>query len=247
MKKIKHTIFNNNPVFFREEKREADLDVFNEVVNGDCYLMEVIKSFYTPLVVVDVGAHIGSFSLLAKRAWPNAKIFAVEPEKENVELLKANLHRYPNAYAIDGAVSYLEDKVLVRGKNATGGNHLVSKSQEITNNNYERLEDEIKLYKLKDIATFIDCLKMDCEGGEYEILEYESKELLEGVKITLGEYHGCLDRFKPAIEKAMPHMRMFYTGPGNTMPYIKSNIGNFWGFSKDIKLPEGFFSNFVLE
>jgi FkbM family methyltransferase len=207
----------------------------------------MIKSLYIPKTIVDVGAHIGAFSILAKQTWPGAEVFAVEPEKGNVELLEANLSRYKDAHVVNGAVSYLENKVLFRGITATGGNHLVDKSVQSINEKYERVEDELKLYKLRDIVKTVDCLKMDCEGGEYEILEYEFKSFLNGVKVTLGEYHGCLDRFKPAVEKAMPHMRMFYTGPGNTTPYIKSNIGNFWGFSREIKLPDGFFSEYVLD
>lgn len=40
--------------------------------------------------IVDVGAHVGSFTVLCHEWWPEAKIVAVEPHPESFELLKRN-------------------------------------------------------------------------------------------------------------------------------------------------------------
>jgi FkbM family methyltransferase len=236
MNKTIHTRFNGRNFFIREHRRDQDVAVFDEVIGIDSYKMETVRKIYTPTIVVDVGAHIGTFSVLAKKYWPHARIFSVEPEKENVNLLHCNVANYKEITPIAGAISYTKDKVLLIGSNATGGNFLAPKDAAPPAN--YKAGNIPRFLKLEDITSNIDCLKMDCEGGEYEILEYGNPGLLQQIKVTLGEYHGSLTRFKAAIEKAMPHMNIFYTGPGNTNPTNESTIGNFWGFSKTIELGE---------
>lgn len=236
MNKTIHTIYNNQEFFIRQEKQNLDLNVYNEVIVGDCYLMSLIQNVYCPAVIVDIGAHIGTFSVLARKMWPDASIIAVEPEPENVELLTANLCKYNNMQIVDGAVVYTEGKVLYIGKTATGGNYMYDQAAKYNQELYYKADYMVKSFKLREITPQVDCLKMDCEGGEYEILEHETPALLTQLKITLGEYHGGLLRFKTAIEQAMPQMRMFYTGPGSSVPNTDSRIGNFWGFSKEIAL-----------
>jgi tRNA1(Val) A37 N6-methylase TrmN6 len=41
-------------------------------------------------IIVDVGANIGKYSILACKLNPNAKVFGIEPEKENFEILEKN-------------------------------------------------------------------------------------------------------------------------------------------------------------
>lgn len=237
MEKVLYTIFNNRKFFVRQDRQDLDLNVYHEVITGDAYLMSVIQSVYMPTVVVDVGAHIGTFSMLAKKIWPNSKLIAVEPEPDNFELLSANLSGYPDVHVVHGAVAYKENKILYIGKTATGGNYMFDQNYGYNKELYYKADYEISLLKLKDIAPDVDCLKMDCEGGEYEIFECEDPNFLGGITMTLGEYHGGLVRFKTAIEKAMPQMQMFYTGPGNVAPTVQSRIGNFWGFDKRISIP----------
>jgi len=236
-----HTTFNGRNVFVRSERSAQDIDVYNEVICGDCYKLSLIKSVYTPKIIVDVGAHIGTFSLLAKSIWPQSTIYAVEPEPDNVELLRANLSGYTDAIVVDGAIAYQPDIVLVVAQKATGGNHIASANTHVDSVSYKKLAKLITVYRLSELTPRVDCLKMDCEGGEYGIFEFENPVLLQAVKMSFGEYHGSLARFKPAIEKAMPQMQMFYTGPGNTQPTIESRIGNFWGFSKEIVIPQDIF------
>jgi FkbM family methyltransferase len=46
-------------------------------------------------LIVDVGANTGAASLYAHRAFPDARIVAVEPDRQNFELLVANAAGFP--------------------------------------------------------------------------------------------------------------------------------------------------------
>jgi len=48
---------------------------------------------FEPAAIIDCGAHIGVFTLLARRRFPSAAITAFEPNPANVEWLRENLRR----------------------------------------------------------------------------------------------------------------------------------------------------------
>src|SRR5437588_3344708 len=48
---------------------------------------------FEPAAVIDCGAHIGVFTLLARRRFPDARFTAFEPNPRNVEWLRENLGR----------------------------------------------------------------------------------------------------------------------------------------------------------
>jgi FkbM family methyltransferase len=58
---------------------------------GEEGIPEILSALKPGSVVLDIGAHIGGFSLIAARAvGPTGKVFAFEPVAKNVELLKEN-------------------------------------------------------------------------------------------------------------------------------------------------------------
>src|SRR4029077_7343525 len=58
---------------------------------GEEEIPEILSALKPGGIVLDVGAHIGGFSLIAARAvGPSGKVFAFEPVASNVELLEEN-------------------------------------------------------------------------------------------------------------------------------------------------------------
>ena len=55
-------------------------------------------------IVLDAGANIGASAIYFARRYPNARIFALEPEQENYDLLLRNTHRYHNIIPIKAAL-----------------------------------------------------------------------------------------------------------------------------------------------
>lgn len=139
-------------------------------------------------VIVDIGAHIGTLSVSA--ALEGARVFAVEPDWENFGRLLLNIQANDVAHLVTPlffAVTprSFETTVLRRG-GANNGQSGV--------NFAERIDPEgqpvatISLFDLLDGLDLptIDLLKIDIEGGEWEIFAEEDAiglnvEILEHV------------------------------------------------------------------
>jgi GT2 family glycosyltransferase/tetratricopeptide (TPR) repeat protein/SAM-dependent methyltransferase len=57
-----------------------------------------------PDVVVDIGAHIGTFAVLAAESWPGARVIACEPDPDNFGLLEQNLRGRSRIELVQAAV-----------------------------------------------------------------------------------------------------------------------------------------------
>ena len=122
-------------------------------------------------IIIDVGANIGKYSILASKSNPNSKVFAIEPEQENFDVLNKNkqLNKSNNIEIIKIALNNKKGKVkLYKAEINKGGHSLKSNSK---NFDFEMVEgkkfDDVFSGKVKEI----DLLKIDAEGVEFEILE----------------------------------------------------------------------------
>ena len=137
---------------------------------------------------IDVGAHVGYYTLLASKI--AKEIISIEPNPFNYKLLKFNLriNKIKNAYALNIAASnYNEESGIfipkLKGKIATDESRL--------DNNISRIK--IKVVKLDDLLLKIgknpDVIKIDVEGSEMQVLEGLQETLRKGVKCLMIEVH----------------------------------------------------------
>src|SRR5919204_3156477 len=76
---------------------------------------DILEHHFTPKegdIVVDVGAHIGPYTIIAsKRVGPNGKVVSIEADPDNFDLLNRNIHlnKLSNVIALNYAV-YSEEK-----------------------------------------------------------------------------------------------------------------------------------------
>ena len=132
--------------------------------------------------VVDLGANIGYFTLLAaKLAGSNGKVYAFEPEPENYRYLSKNIkiNNYSHVQAFQQAVSNLCGQIKLYVCDYDTGHHTIKQK--------EGLEAYSRGRKIKeksiDIKTItldsffkgkddnVDIIKMDVEGAEALALE----------------------------------------------------------------------------
>ncbi|MGA2666888.1 MAG: FkbM family methyltransferase [Patescibacteria group bacterium] len=138
-------------------------------------------------VVVDIGAHLGAFSLTA--AGQARVVYAFEPVESNYRLLKENLalNHIKNVQAFQLAVSDVAGAVeLFFNPRNNGGHSLV-----LPMNRIRMSVESITLegvFQRCGIET-IDFLKMDIEGAEYDILCKSPPELLERISRLALEFH----------------------------------------------------------
>src|SRR5215831_4200877 len=72
-------------------ERQIDYAICNEVQALDCYRVRALTSAgFAPKIVVDIGAHIGSFTALAAKYFPDARIYSFEPLSVHYDLLVWN-------------------------------------------------------------------------------------------------------------------------------------------------------------
>ena len=138
---------------------------------------EIVKNEIKPNdVVLDVGAHIGYFTLLfAKLVGPEGKVFSFEPEPKNFELLTKNIeiNNYENVITESKIVS---DKnktcTLYTFETSSGANRIYKPNENI---NVKPIEvDSISLdeyFKNSEFLKRIKFVKIDVEGAELLVLK----------------------------------------------------------------------------
>lgn len=147
-------------------KQVCDLNILVENLLDDQYELRTLVREGD--IVVDIGAHIGIFSVLAADLRPGVRVFAFEPERDNFAMLQENVAANPslNIQAYDKAISYggPSESLYLSGNN-TGAHSLVwggGRSQAV-----ECVDLSAVLELLPERR--IDLLKVDCEGSEYNI------------------------------------------------------------------------------
>jgi FkbM family methyltransferase len=181
--------------------RTSDIAVFCENLVDDQYEWEYPKS---PNIIVDAGANIGLTAVLYANKYPQARIFAIEPEPSNFEMLKKNTKLYPNITAVHAAL-WKEDcdlEILNPEVDLWGfWGFQMRKPESAGDPGRKGLARGITLRELmtKYSIDYIDLLKIDIEGAEKEVFE-GSTEWIDEVGAIVIELH---DRFKPGCSRAV--------------------------------------------
>jgi FkbM family methyltransferase len=150
-------------------------------------------------VVLDIGAHVGFFSLFALHQRPESFCLSFEPLSENFCWLERQREMNPSARweICQLAVKGHGGNVLVCGKKKAGE----IDAEAVVYDAVQKLDTELFANQRPASATSLptiflkhgldEChwLKMDCEGCEYEILYECPEEVLKRIKIISLEVH----------------------------------------------------------
>ena len=163
-------------------------DVISEVVTGDCYRLRALKSQNVDLrYVIDIGAHIGTFAVMVKRLWPDAKLLCFEPDPDLVEACYANA---PFATTMRSSVRYDGRNKLFISEHRAGNcmyDPTVNFDDDIPKN---YIPIPVPTTKLEPFITSrVDLIKLDCEGSEFDILSTIHRDCIPHIKRICGEYH----------------------------------------------------------
>ena len=139
--------------------------------------------------IIDIGAHIGLFSLLVSQFCKTGKIFSFEPINDNFNLLISNLklNHAENIRPFNLAVSKNTPSVnLFLNSDQSAHSIFSSDSESIT-------VESISLQKIFDENKISSCklLKLDCEGAEYEIIDSLPLEYFNKIQNMAIEYHAA--------------------------------------------------------
>jgi len=139
-------------------------------INEEEIVVKTITEMSKNSVIIDAGAHIGKYTLLASKK--ASQVIAIELENQNHEILLKNLklNEIKNVQLINAALASNESYDLQIGEDSS--THHIIKSTGKNKMNIVSL-DEVLNYSKKEK---IDLLKMDIEGMELEVLK-KSKEI----------------------------------------------------------------------
>ncbi|HVT00656.1 MAG TPA: FkbM family methyltransferase [Patescibacteria group bacterium] len=180
----------NKKLKFEVRSGTEDLPEIIVVASGYEYDFDKIKLPKNP-IIVDLGAHIGSFSVYVASILKNkCKIIAVEPDSQNFSLLKRNLsiNKSHSVKPIKLAISDYKGEAHLRNENMnTDAYYLDVKNKNNSNCKVDTLVSVMDKMKIKRV----DLLKLDVEGSEYEILQHKKTfaYIKKNVKYVFIEYH----------------------------------------------------------
>lgn len=169
---------------------EADESVMREIFKFREYRIaeEAIATATDP--ILDIGAHAGFFTIYARILNPNVKIFAVEPEKDNLAGLKKHLtmNKISGVDVVPGVLGSTTGEALLK-ISPDSHNHAVVIFKE-DGSEYQKVKSYTLLDLLKKIKVKkVGLIKLDIEGAEFPIIESWGENEFALVKNVILEYH----------------------------------------------------------
>ena len=157
--------------------------------NGELFLLNKLNNSNNLNYIFDVGANIGSYSLLARQINKKCQIFAFEPVPETYETLRKNVsNKNINTYNIALGSHINEKKMLVTKDSKLStlldNTNLIHKDE----NHYVSVQistgnEFLKTNNLNEISL----LKIDTEGYESEVLKGFS-QIISRINVIQFEY-----------------------------------------------------------
>jgi FkbM family methyltransferase len=165
--------------------KEQDANMHREVIESNQY--NLTKEELTGRSVIDVGANIGAFSLLAG-AMGAKKVIGIEPVSKTFNIFQSNVKRsgLSSIIALKNVVAAEHGKyisVSINNDNA-GANSMYNITTE-----HELVRSLSLPILLKMIEGNNILLKLDCEGAEYDIILNATQEEMNRINEIVLEIH----------------------------------------------------------
>ncbi len=169
-------------------KNSSDIKVFYQIIYNEEYNFIMQND---PKVILDLGSNIGLSAIYFAKKYPQSKIIAVEPEKENFAMCLHNTKSYKNINCINAAIWHNNESLKIDDNNIGEWGFSVSSSE---NKNKELkgiiINEICKKYELNKI----DLLKIDIEGAEKELFDKGDLEWLNIVETIVIELHDWIKK-----------------------------------------------------
>lgn len=129
--------------------------------------------------IVDVGAYIGIYSLIAAKANPSARVVAIEPNPVTFDGLiqNVNLNSLESIATYNIALGAFEsflDLSVPKSRPMSSGANLIGEGV-----SGEMLTFQVEQKRLDDLVESVDLMKIDAEGWELEVLKGSERLLAQ--------------------------------------------------------------------
>jgi len=183
------TIWGKRAIMYHREDTNDNLVIHSVMIHNE-YMVDNFL-YEDNNVFIDIGAHIGTWSVLMAIYNPTFKVYSYEAVPENVEIMKRNIeiNKLTNVKPFNLAVSdcsegketiyYVTESPSDRWVGSPqGGKEHIEIERISLNDVFER--NNIKRCKV---------LKMDCEGCEVKGFKTITEENLKKIDYIIGEFH----------------------------------------------------------
>ncbi|HUI66718.1 MAG TPA: FkbM family methyltransferase [Nitrospirota bacterium] len=170
-------------------KNTADEEVIGHSFDNDIFFSGVPE--YQPEgghVIIDIGAHIGTFSLLSSAKIGSGKVYAVEASEDTFNLLRINvaLNQCTNISVHHLAMADKEGNCMLYHDIGNWGHSTVSKHFRSS----ETVEScTLPTFLERNLINECHFMKLNCEGAEFPILLSTPKNILQRFVTILVLYH----------------------------------------------------------
>lgn len=176
-----------NKIYLR--KSQSDPYIFEQIFSEQQY------TFPHPAEqdvkwIIDAGANIGLAAVFFSGKFPNAQIISIEPNKENFELLKKNTANYKNVHCVHAALWHQKEKLDISNKEEKSAGYMMKPNSSETGEFIESVtvNQIMEDFKMDEVSI----LKIDIEGSEKEVFQYNSSPWLAKSKCVIAELHDWL-------------------------------------------------------
>ena len=172
--------------------KRGDSSIINEIWIVKPYFRH-LDSIKNNSIIIDIGAHIGIFSVFAVKQAKNVLVYSYEPCPENFVFLKENIklnnfkrNIKPFEIGVCGKAGHYD--LLINN------DYMQLATMFFQKNWRNKKMINISCTTLKDIFKYnninkCNFLKIDCEGTEYEILYNTPEEYLKRIETIVAELH----------------------------------------------------------
>ena len=199
--------YNFNNVRFQYYLRDdVDISVFNEIFKFNEYKSSIDKIISANYPIIDIGAHIGFFSIFAYCLNKKINIYGIEPESNNFELLNKNIkeNNFNNIKVFNNAIgSETKNGEIIISEDSI--NHRIQNFK-IQNSNLKT--ERVKIFSLSYFFKInkldrVSLVKMDIEGGEYDVFEKLEEETFLRIESFILEYHNLKNKNYKILEEKL--------------------------------------------
>lgn len=194
-------------------KLDADIEkklILDEVFYKEIYFPRINRDqdfkIYEKDTVIDIGAHVGLFSVCAANLARAGRVYAFEPVQENFKRLEYHkkLNDANNLYVVNKCVSDRNKRDKIYLAKGNSGGHSMHKSK------LRAINESIASVEMVDCVTlrsifdrykirFCNFLKLDCEGEEWKILSKLPNSYFKRIdKIAMETHVPPVDKIKLA-------------------------------------------------
>ena len=176
-------------VVLRAPNRQFTWAPLIEVLVADTYRLRehTWEEPWRPRLVLDVGAHVGSFTCALSATMPGARFVCVEPSPVAARWLRQNLAANglsSRAEVIEAAIAGVAGELVLSGGDLASCEARVDEAgsgPRVVATTFDAI--------VASLGGSPDIVKLDCEGGEYPAILAGAKQIWEQVDEVLLEYH----------------------------------------------------------